>query len=46
MPKDYNTYVNKGNKYLHIIGYSLMNLHRYEEADISFTKPIEMQRFK
>lgn len=33
---------NKGNKDLHLIGYSLINLNRYDEADISFTKPIEM----
>ena len=44
--KYYQTYINKGNRLLNKIGYSLLNLKRYEEGDISFTKSIEIQNFK
>ena len=45
-PDYFFNYIKKGNKYLRIIGYSLINLQRYDEADLSFTKPFEMQKFK
>ena len=44
--KYYRAYISKGNKLLHTTGYSLINLKRFDEADILFTKPIEMQNFK
>ena len=45
-PKSHYIFIDIGHKYSNIIGYSLMNLDRYDEADISFTKPIEMHGFK
>ena len=34
-----------GKKYYNGIGYSLLSLKRYDEADISFTKLIVLQNF-